>query len=212
MPQIDGGHGKPRPESRKNIYLTGGGCVTLGRMCVSTVGVVQSKKHCRLDGGIPSSTHCPPMRSPLSLPSPLQSQPHNNPRRTKSLTANQRRNRTGSSRRESNRILRHSAPLCYSARTETVPLGRLKRGGGRLEEEGTLFELRRKGGSRRKAGGAAGCDMKPASVCFALLRCVCPLLLALPCRTPNQTQRRPRYHPPHVTQEGRPSPWAAWTR
>jgi hypothetical protein len=133
---------------------------------------VQSKKHCRLDGGIPSSTHCPPMRSPLSLPSPLQSQPHNNPRRTKSLTANQRRNRTGSSRRESNRILRHSAPLCYSARTETVPLGRLKSGGGRLEEEGTLFELRRKGGSRRKAGGAAGCDMKPASVCFALLRCV----------------------------------------
>jgi hypothetical protein len=154
-------------------------------MCVSTVGVVQSKKHCRLDGGIPSSTHCPPMRSPLSLPSPLQSQPHNNPRRTKSLTANQRRNRTGSSRRESNRILRHSAPLCYSARTETVPLGRLKSGGGRLEEEGTLFELLRKGGSRRKAGGGAGCDMKPASVCFASL---CVLFFSL-CLVGLQTKR-----------------------
>lgn len=65
-------------KTRKNTEgdkLTGGNCVTLGRMCVSTVGVVQSKKHCRLDGGIPSSTHCPPM-SPPSLASSSTLPPH----------------------------------------------------------------------------------------------------------------------------------------
>ena len=166
----------------------------MGRMCVSTVGVVQSKKHCRLDGGIPSSTHCPPMRPLLSLPFPpprlstrpssLQSQPHNNPRRTKSLKANQE---TEPAAAAAGNPTESSGTLRLSARTETVPLGRLKRGGGRLEEEGTLFELRRKGGSRRKAGGAAGGDMKPASVCFASL-CVLPFSrFALSDSKPNAT-------------------------
>lgn len=49
--------------------------VTLGRRCVSTAGVVQSKKHCRLDDGDDerpySSTHLPPAPMAASSSSPL---------------------------------------------------------------------------------------------------------------------------------------------
>lgn len=149
-------------------------------MCVSTVGVVQSKKHCRLDGGIPFSNHCPPMApsplpvlaSPVSTrPSPSLSPqtPRSNSRRTKSPSPGRTKkpNRQEVSNRNPS-ALYASVRLC-SARTKIAQLlPRLKPGRKRM---GLLFRLAKKEGKRRRRR-EEGRGYETVRLRFALLRCV----------------------------------------
>jgi hypothetical protein len=76
-----------------------------------------------------------------------------------------------------------SGTMRYSARTGIVALGRLKRGGGRLEEEeGALFELRRKGSRRKEEEreGHTAKQSKPKPVSYEIApRCAAPLRIHL---------------------------------
>jgi hypothetical protein len=156
---------------------------------VSTVGVVQSKKHCRLDGGIPSPSHCPPMRGAPPFPSLLLGSPHGpclcyHPHPTTIRGApNRSRHTANNSQRtepvagESNRFLRHSALLCKNrnrgaGKTE-ARRRKTGRGGGGFIRAAEEREPEEGGAAAQR--GAISYETGFGLLCFA----ACPSLLSL---------------------------------
>ena len=169
----------------------------MGRMCVWTAGVVQSRKRCRLDGGRPSSTLCPPMARPPTSTS-VSTPPPNTPPLT-SAASNRNQSRRGRSRaggwggiRRNLHAAAHEDRCCWNCR---IGEWEEQRRGGRMVVWWWLYSP-----ARGRGGEAAGYETG-----YGLL-CSHTVSLSWPCLSDskaNASSPRGLIPPPHVNQRNR---------